>query len=87
MLLVGSCCPLAIPLLAGPGSLATVTMLMSRSASVATTAVLLLAIGLVFIATYVVLRSANWLQGFLGPAILAVVQRVLGGLQSRIGAI
>ena len=66
--------PLAIPLLAGPGSMAAVMALVGREPTLA----VVIAIVLVFAVTYVVLRGAGVLQRLVGPAILAVVQRVLG---------
>jgi len=66
--------PLAIPLLAGPGSMAAVMALVGREPPAAVA----IAVVLVFIVTYLVLRGAGVLHRLLGPAILAVVQRVLG---------
>ncbi len=66
--------PLAIPLLAGPGSMAAVIALVGREPTLA----VVIAIVLVFAVTYVVLRGAGVLHRLVGPAILAVVQRVLG---------
>lgn len=66
--------PLAIPLLAGPGSMAAVMSLVGRE-PVSAVAV---AVVLVFVVTYVVLRSAALLQRLIGPATLSVIQRVLG---------
>ena len=66
--------PLAIPLLAGPGSMAAVMSLVGREPAAAVA----IAIVLVFVVTYIVLRGAGVLHRLIGPAILAVVQRVLG---------
>lgn len=66
--------PLAIPLLAGPGSMAAVMALVGREPTLA----VVIAIVLVFAVTYAALRGAGVLQRLVGPAILAVVQRVLG---------
>jgi multiple antibiotic resistance protein len=66
--------PLAIPLLAGPGSMAAVMSLVGREPTVA----VVIAIVLVFAVTYFVLRGAGVLHRLVGPAVLAVVQRVLG---------
>ena len=66
--------PLAIPLLAGPGSMAAVMALVGREPTLA----VVIAIVLVFAVTYLVLRGAGVLHRLVGPAILAVVQRVLG---------
>lgn len=70
--------PVAIPLLAGPGSMATVMMLMSRATSPGMIVGVFVAIGLTFLASYVVLRSAEPISRWIGPSVTAVVQRVLG---------
>jgi multiple antibiotic resistance protein len=69
--------PLAVPLLAGPGAMATVMMLFSTG-GLAQTAVVLAAIGVTFAASYAVLRAAGPLQRLAGPSVIAVVERVLG---------
>jgi multiple antibiotic resistance protein len=66
--------PLAIPLLAGPGSMAAVMALVGQQPTVA----VVVAIVLVFVVTYLALRGAAVLHRVVGPAVLAVVQRVLG---------
>lgn len=70
--------PVAIPMLAGPGSMATVMSLVSGDASVASIASILAAIALTFAIAYPVLRSASILQRVVGAAALTVAQRVLG---------
>lgn len=70
--------PLAIPLLAGPGSMAAVMMLMSRASGGGALVAILLAIAVTFIASFVVLRSASTVSRVLGPAAMAAIQRVLG---------
>jgi multiple antibiotic resistance protein len=66
--------PLAIPLLSGPASMAAVMGLVGREPTLA----VVVAIILVFAVSYLVLRGAGVIQRLLGPAILAVVQRVFG---------
>ena len=70
--------PIAIPLLAGPGAMATVMMLVSREPGIAGTGAVLGAIELTFVISYVVLRFAAVLQAVLGRSIMAVVERILG---------
>lgn len=70
--------PLAIPVLAGPGSMATVMMLMSRGAGLGSVVAVLAAVVAVFVASWAVLRSAERVAGWLGPSLLSVIQRVLG---------
>jgi multiple antibiotic resistance protein len=71
--------PLAIPMLAGPGAISTVILLQSRAeGDLAKLAILLLAIALVFGASYFVFaisaRGAKWLS----PIALRVTQRIMG---------
>lgn len=69
--------PVAVPLLAGPGSMATVMVLVADG-GVTQTGVVLAAIGLTFAISYGVLRAAGTLQRWTGPSVVAVVERVLG---------
>jgi len=70
--------PVAIPLLAGPGSMATIMMLMTRASTPAQGAAVFGALGVTFVASYLVLRGAEPLSRWLGPSAIAVVERVLG---------
>jgi multiple antibiotic resistance protein len=70
--------PVAIPMLAGPGSMATVMSLVSADPSVGSIAAVLAAIAVTFLIAYPVLRSASLLQRVVGTSALTVVQRVLG---------
>jgi len=71
--------PIAVPLLSGPGSMATVMVLASRTdAGAFTTPLVIVAIVLVFALSYLVLRGATLLQRVLGDSAMSVVQRVLG---------
>jgi multiple antibiotic resistance protein len=70
--------PAAIPLLAGPGAMATVMSLVSADPSVASIAATLTAIAATFLVAYPILRSAEIVQRILGASVLTVVQRILG---------
>lgn len=70
--------PLAIPLLAGPGAMAAVMMLMSRASGGGQVSAVLVAIAVTFVASFVVLRSASAVSRAVGPSVMAAVQRVLG---------
>jgi multiple antibiotic resistance protein len=70
--------PLAVPMLAGPAAISTVTMLMSRAVSWAEVAIIYLAILLTGIVIYVTLRLANPLYRGLGKTGIQVFSRVLG---------
>ena len=69
--------PLATPLLAGPGAIATVMVLVTENGPSAPIAVIL-AIVATFAASYCVLRAANLVPRVLGRSGLALVQRVMG---------
>lgn len=68
--------PLAIPLLAGPGAMATTMMLVTAPGQ--SLPVVLSAIGLTFFVSCLVLRAGRRLSAMLGPSVLSVLQRVLG---------
>ncbi|MBI5502010.1 MAG: MarC family protein [Deltaproteobacteria bacterium] len=77
--------PMAIPMLAGPGAIATVMVLMSRAAwkPVPTVAVFA-AIAVTCVATWILLRSAVAAQRFLSKTILHVLERVMGLLLAAV---
>jgi multiple antibiotic resistance protein len=71
--------PLAIPLLAGPGAIATVMVLMSRGPQDwRSNAAVLLAVLLTFVGAYLILRAAALVQRVLGASGMAILERVMG---------
>jgi multiple antibiotic resistance protein len=70
--------PLAIPMLAGPAALSTVTVLMAQAADTAAVGLVFLAIGLTGLVCYVTLRLAEPIQRRLGKTGVHVLDRVLG---------
>jgi multiple antibiotic resistance protein len=70
--------PLAIPMLAGPGSISTVMVLVSRVEHYWHYAVIFGAIGLTAVGAYYVLRGALVIERRLGQTGLNVLQRVMG---------
>lgn len=71
--------PLAIPLLAGPGSIATVMVLMAQNdGSFATPAAVIAAIVITFIVAWLMLRAAHHVRRVLGQSGIAIMQRVFG---------
>ena len=70
--------PLAIPLLAGPGSIATVTALMGRAGRKLFAVPVILSIALTCIASYLMLVAADRIARFLGVTGLNVMNRVIG---------
>ena len=70
--------PLAMPLLSGPGSLATVMVLMAQGDGVRTGAAVIASILITFVVTYVMLRGASHVKRVLGQTGIALLQRVFG---------
>jgi len=76
--------PLAIPLLAGPGSIATVMVLAGKGKGWVSAVPLLLAIAVSLAASYLVLRSASFVQRVFKQSGIAIVERVMGLLLAAI---
>ncbi|HZY02486.1 MAG TPA: MarC family protein [Anaeromyxobacteraceae bacterium] len=78
--------PLAMPLLAGPGSIATVVVLMARARQeeLWRAASVLFAIAVTCAVTWLVLRSASRVDRVLGRTGMALLQRVAGLLLAAI---
>jgi multiple antibiotic resistance protein len=70
--------PLAIPMLAGPAALSTVTVLMAQAPDTASVGLVFLAIALTGVVCYVCLRLAEPIQRRLGKTGVHVLDRVLG---------
>src|SRR5437773_7580817 len=70
--------PLAIPLLAGPGSIATVTALMGRAGRTLFMVPVVLSIAITCVASYAMLRAAVPISRLLGITGLNVMNRVIG---------
>ena len=70
--------PLATPMLAGPGAIATVMMLVSERPGWSGSLTVVAAIGLTFVASYFVLRIAPLLGRILGTSGMAMFQRIMG---------
>ncbi|HXX31996.1 MAG TPA: MarC family protein [Myxococcaceae bacterium] len=70
--------PLAVPLLAGPGAIATVMVLMSRGKGILVAVPVLLAVSVTCIASYLILRAASLVLRVLGQSGVSILQRVMG---------
>jgi len=77
--------PLAIPLLAGPGSIATVTTLMGKAGRVAFAVPVILSIAITCAASYAMLLAAERIQRLMGVTGLSVMNRVIGLIIGAIG--
>lgn len=78
--------PMAMPMIAGPGSIATVMLLMSRANGMSERLVVLAAVGLTLVLMLAALVSAGPLMALLGKKIEAVITRLLGVLLSALAA-
>ncbi|MEG3163862.1 MarC family protein [Sphingomonas sp. PB2P19] len=72
--------PMAMPMIAGPGSIASVMLLMSRNDGWERTAVVLAAMLSILLLTLVALLAAGPIMRILGAKIEAVITRLLGVL-------
>ena len=72
--------PMAMPMIAGPGSIASVMLLMSRNHGVERIAVVLGALATILLLTLAALLAAGPIMRVLGAKIEAVITRLLGVL-------
>ncbi|ARR53939.1 MarC family protein [Rhizorhabdus wittichii] len=78
--------PMAIPMIAGPGSIATVMLLVSRSNGIEQTILVLGALLAVLALTMAALLAAGPIMRVLGPKLEAMITRVLGVLLAALAA-
>lgn len=70
--------PLAIPMICGPGALTNAIVLMEDANTIAKKAILILAIFLVMMLTYIILYSSSRIIKFLGETGINVMMRLMG---------
>jgi multiple antibiotic resistance protein len=78
--------PMAMPMIAGPGSIATVMLLTARAEGTQQTLVVLAALGAVMLLTFAALAAAGPLMRLLGHRVEAVITRLLGVLLAALAA-
>jgi multiple antibiotic resistance protein len=78
--------PLAIPMIAGPGSIATIMLLRSRAEGTQATLVILAALGAVMLLCLAALLAAGPIMRLVGAKLEAVVTRLLGVLLGALAA-
>jgi multiple antibiotic resistance protein len=78
--------PMAMPMIAGPGSIATIMLLMARAEGTEQTLVILAALVAVILLTLVALIAAGPLMKVLGDRVEAVITRLLGVLLAALAA-
>ena len=78
--------PMAMPMIAGPGSIATLMLLMSKNEGLDSSLVIFAALALVLLLTLLALLAAGPLMKLLGARIEAVITRLLGVLLAALAA-
>jgi len=78
--------PMAMPMLAGPGSIATIMLLMSQAQGTESTLVILAALAAVLLLSLIALVAAIPLMKMLGHSVEAVITRLLGVLLAALAA-
>lgn len=78
--------PMAMPMIAGPGSIATIMLLMARAQGTSETLVILGALLSVILLTMVALIAAGPLMRLLGSRVEAVITRLLGVLLAALAS-
>lgn len=77
--------PLAIPMLAGPGAIATVTVLMSRAAwNVARTAAVFGAVSVTCAVAWLLMRGATRIERLLPKTLVRALERIMGLLLAAV---
>ena len=78
--------PMAMPMLAGPGAIASIMLLMSKSSGAQGTIIVLAALLLVLLLTLAALVAAGPLMRLFGDRVEAVITRLLGVLLAALAA-
>jgi multiple antibiotic resistance protein len=78
--------PMAMPMIAGPGSIASVMLLMSQNQGIERASVILSALGAVLVLTLLALLAAGPIMRVLGQQAEAVITRLLGVLLAALAA-
>jgi multiple antibiotic resistance protein len=75
---------LAVPMLAGPGAISNVLILLNRAQGISHVIVLAICIVLVFVASYIIFRLANRGVQYISPLVMKVLTRLMGLLLAAI---
>jgi multiple antibiotic resistance protein len=78
--------PMAIPMIAGPGSIASIMLLMARSEGLEQSLVVLGALAAILVLTLLALLAAGPLMRFLGHRVEAMITRILGVILAALAA-
>jgi multiple antibiotic resistance protein len=77
---------MAMPMIAGPGSIASVMLLMAQNEGLDRAGIILSALGAVLLLTLLALLAAGPIMKFLGQQAEAVITRLLGVLLAALAA-
>jgi multiple antibiotic resistance protein len=78
--------PMAIPMIAGPGSIASIMLLMARSNGLDQSLVVLGALGAILLLTLLALLAAGPMMRLLGHRVEAMITRILGVVLAALAA-
>lgn len=78
--------PMAIPMIAGPGSIASIMLLMARSNGLEESLVVLAALAAILVLTALALLAAGPLMRVLGTKVEAMITRILGVILAALAA-
>jgi multiple antibiotic resistance protein len=78
--------PMAIPMIAGPGSIASIMLLMARSNGLDQSLIVLGALGAILLLTLLALLAAGPLMRLLGYRVEAMITRILGVVLAALAA-
>jgi multiple antibiotic resistance protein len=78
--------PMGIPMIAGPGSIASVMLLMARTDGLDRSIVVFAALGAVLVLTLLSLLAAGWLMRLMGKRLEAMLTRLLGVILAALAA-
>jgi len=78
--------PMAIPMITGPGSIASAMLWISRAEGIVAVAVVLAAITVVMLITMVTLLAAGPIMRFIGEKVEAMITRILGVILAALAA-
>jgi multiple antibiotic resistance protein len=78
--------PMGIPMIAGPGSIASVMLLMARTDGLQRSLVVLAALAAMLLLTLAALLAAGWLMRLMGKRLEAMLTRLLGVILAALAA-
>jgi MarC family membrane protein len=78
--------PMGIPMIAGPGSIASAMLLMARTDGLDRSLVVLAALAAILLLTLAALLAASWLMRLMGKRLEAMLTRLLGVILAALAA-